>query len=71
MAVSPANAQVFGNMTTAGEEPAEGFGEIAWIMSHINKAASLVSAHTHVHSGLGVKPFCVIHDFCVIACAGL
>ncbi len=52
----------FGNMTTIpppsveGEEakPPEGFGELPWIMSHVNKAASIVSASIHVNAGLGV-----------------
>ena len=35
-------------------DPPPGFGEIPWIMSHVNKAASLVSASVHVNAGLGV-----------------
>eukprot|EP00392_Amoebophrya_sp_AT5.2_P016626 g16900.t1 len=40
------------NVTDA--ELPEGFGDLPWIMSHVNKAASLVSASVHVNSGLGV-----------------
>ncbi|CAD7945848.1 unnamed protein product [Amoebophrya sp. A25] len=64
MTTVPAPAEI-----TEGEDPAkdgatltnvteaqlpEGFGEMPWIMSHVNRAASLVSASVHVNSGLGV-----------------
>jgi len=32
----------------------EGFGDVPWIMSHVNKAATLVSASVHINAGLGV-----------------
>jgi hypothetical protein len=38
-------------MTTKTDDTQEGFGEVPWMLTHINKAASLVSAHVHLHGG--------------------
>lgn len=42
----------YGNMTS--ETDSEGFGSIPWLMSYVNKAAMLNSAHVYIHSGLSV-----------------
>ncbi|CAD7936896.1 unnamed protein product [Amoebophrya sp. A120] len=41
-------------VSVSDAELPEGFGDLPWILSHVNKAASLVSASVHVNSGLGV-----------------